>query len=761
MTQQLRVREFSRTALALAVLAAFASAQAQDKKEEGKKSPIETEITLEGGAAYVSGDSADRAFWGQYNGMRNQDVYGIANFNYSRRDSSTGTWLDVYGSNLGLQTREIGVFWTRQGEWKLNANYDELWRVNPYTVNTGVSGSDTAPTANYLSGGAGSGGDTNPNTKRRKIELGGSKAFGSTWLIEGSVNSENKTGTEFFGIGNVCPGTLTTSTTAGCLYTPGTPSTPGATAGFGILYYPKPVDYNHTQAEARFNYAGSSLQLSGGYYGSFFSNDNGSMMPGVPARLNNAVGQALPATTIPQPPPPTGVPPTPGVQGYLQQPVALSPDNTFHQFDLTGAYTFSPTIRSNFKLSYATTTQDQEFASMGLSGAPAGVSNLNGQVNHTLAQFRVVANPIAKLSLMGEYRYSNQEDETTIVPYSQAGAVQYSNQRVSREVNNGKLEATYRFPYAIQGTAGWGFESINRGSYTASASYAGVSAMREETDETTWFLQVRRNMSETVSGLLSYSSSSRDGSNWLAPGTNGVGLVPVNDPAAQLGASAIYMPTLADRDRSKLRFLLTWTATDALTVQFAADTGKDDYKAPTQYALQESKFDLYTLDVNYALSDAWNLNGYFSSGSQKIHQARPGGYILAFDDKSLSAGIGFNGKATEKLRLGGTLAFVSNTDTYAQSLDSTAAPGSAQLLAATGGLPEVVYRRTELRFYGAYDLSKRSALRFDAAYQRLTYEDWGFAYGSTPFLYSDNTTVNLQTDQNVGYLGVSYVYTWK
>ena len=265
MTKQARVREFSRTALALAVLAAFASAHAQDKKEEEKKSPVETTITLEGGAMGVSGDPADRAFWGQYNGMRFQDVYGIANFDYSRRDTSTGTLLDVYGSNLGLQTRELGVFWTRQGEWRLNANYGELWRVNPYTVNTAVTGGDTAPSANYMFGGAGSGGDTYPNTKRRSLILGDSKSSSGTWMLEGSVNSENKNGSELFGVGNQCPGT----TASGCSFTPGT------TAGFGVLYYPKPVDYNHTQAEARLNYAGSSLQLSGGYYGSFFSNATG------------------------------------------------------------------------------------------------------------------------------------------------------------------------------------------------------------------------------------------------------------------------------------------------------------------------------------------------------------------------------------------------------------------------------------------------------------------------------------------------------
>ena len=737
MTQQQRVRTFSRTTVALAILAAFAGVQAQDKKEEEKANPVSTQITLEGGAAVVSGDPKDRAFWGQYNGMRFQDAYGIANFDYSRRDTSTGSWLDVYGSNLGLQTRELGVFWTRQGDWRLNASYGELWHVNPYTVNTGISGGATTPQANYLFGGPGSGGDTNPNTKRQAIILGGSKHLDATWMIEGSVNSENKNGSQLFGVGNNCPST----TASGCSFTP------GSTAGFGVLYYPKPIDYNHTQAEARVNYSGSALQLSGGYYGSFFSNSFGSMTPGVPGTLNNAVGTPLPAG--------------PGVQSYIGQPVGFAPDNSFNQLDLIGSYVFSPIVRTNFKLAYGRTTQDQDFAGMGLLGAPAGVSSLNGEVNNTLAQVRVIANPMAKLSLVGEYRYSNQNDETTIVPYSQVGLVEYTNQRVHREVNNGRLEATYKFPYAIQGTAGWRYESIDRGSFTPTASYSGVSALREQTDETTWFVEVRRNMTETVSGLLNYSSSKRDGSDWLAPGASGVGLVSVSDPLSQLGSTAIYMPTLADRDRTKLRLLLTWTATDALTVQFSADVGRDDYSMPTRYALQESKFDLYTIDVNYALSEAWNLNGYLSSGKQKLNQARPGGYVLAFDDKSFNAGIGMNGKVSEKLRLGGTLSYINNTDSYAQSLDVNPAPGNAQLLAVTGGLPDTVYRRTELRLYGTYGLTDSSTLRFDAAYQRLTYEDWGYAYGGTPFLYSDNTTVYLQPNQNVGYLGLSYIYTWR
>ena len=738
MTQQNRVREFRRSALALAVCAAVAGVQAQEKKEEEAKSPIERQATIEMGAAGVTGDSADRAFWGQYNGMRNQDAYGILNFDYSRRDASTGAWLDVIGTNLGLQTRDIGVFWSRQGDWKLDATYGELRSVNPYTVNTAVLGTGTTtPTAQYLSGGPGSGGDTDLATKRKGLLLGGSKWLGSELQLEGSVSSEKKTGNLQFGIGNQCP----SSASSGCSFTP------GLTSGAGVLYFPQPVDSNHTQVEARLNYAGPALQLSGGYYGSFFSNNNGALNPGVPSTLNNAIGQPLPAG--------------PGVVAYLSQPVASAPENHFNYLDLTGAYTFSPAVRTNFKLAYSQGRQNQDFAGAGLTGAPAGIGSLDGEVATTLAQLRLIANPIANLSLNLEYRYQNNEDNTPVVAYNQIGTVSFTNQTVSREVNAAKLEATYRFPWAIRGLAGLGWTSVDRGAFTPTASYTGVSALREQTDETSWWFEVRRSMTQTISGSLRYTGASRSGSDWLAPASGGVGLVTVTDPASQLGANAIYMPTMADRDRSTVRLLLNWMATDALSVQFAIDYGRDSYNAPTQYALQDSKFDLYTLDVSYALSDAWNLNGYVSTGSQKLNQARPGGYILAFDDSALSAGIGVNGKVGEKWRLGGTLSYVSNEDKYVQSVGPATTAGNAALLAATGGLPEVVFRRLDLRLYGTYAFSERSSIRADAAYQRLTYQDWGWAYGGTPFLYSDNTTVYLQPSQNVGYIGVSYIYSWK
>jgi len=747
MKQSTTPRRFPRRALALATAAACTAmagvmalgagaAYAQDKPEE-KPDPVDTRITIEAGAAGVSGDSSDRGFWGMYNGMRNQDAYGIADFEYSRRDSSTGTWLDIVGNNLGLQTRDIGLEWTRQGDWRLGANYGELRVVDPYTVNTGVQGfGTTTPTSNYLIGGAGSGGDTDLATKRKAFSLVGSKWLGSEFQIEGNVTTEKKSGAQIFGIGNVCPSTVS----AGCTFTP------GATAGFGILYMPMPIDYDHTQVEARVNYIGSSLQLSGGYYGSFFSSGYGSMTPGIPGMLNNAVGQGLPVGA--------------GVQQYLGQTVALAPDSQMNHFDLTGSYVFSPMIRANFKVAYSQATQDQDFASMGLPAARTGASNLDGRVDTTLAQVRVVANPMDKLSIVAEYRYTDTDDKTPIAEFNQANALVYTNQTTSRDTSTAKLEASYRMPWAVVGSAGVGYTSIDR-SYTGTASYTGISALRTETEETSWWIQFRRSLSESISGSIGYYGSTRDGSDWLAPGSNSIGLLPVSDPASQLGPNAIYMPTLADRDRTAVRLMVNWAATEELSLQFSADIGRDDYDMPSQYALQKSDFDSYSLDATYILSEDWSLNAYVSAGKQTLNQSRPNGYVLSFEDKPLSVGLGFNGKVGEKIQLGGQLAYTTTEDSYQQGLGATTTPANAALLAASGGLPDITYRNFGLKLYGTYDYSERSTIRASVQYSRISYDDWAYNYNGTPYLYSDNTTFYLDPRQAVTFFGLSYIYRWQ
>jgi hypothetical protein len=231
--------------------------------------------------------------------------------------------------------------------------------------------------------------------------------------------------------------------------------------------------------------------------------------------------------------------------------------------------------------------------------------------------------------------------------------------------------------------------------------------------------------------------------------------------ASTFASTAIFAPTLADRRRDQLKVQANWQPSDSLLLVVSAAGGKDDYSMPSEYALRDSKLRLYTIDANYAISDAWNVNGFASYGTQKLNQARPAGAILAFDNTNTTIGVGATGRISEQIEVGGTLAYVSDNNAYAQALDPLANPASGALLAATGGLPDIKYQQTELRLYGKYALAKNQALRLDAIYQQTKYNDWAYEYGTVPFTYSDNTILTLDQNQSVVYLGVSYVYSWR
>ncbi len=719
------------TAIAIAVLAAFGSARA-DSQGEGSVSV---------GAGAVSGNSADRSLFGQYNGMRNDSGYGLLDFSYYRVNPDTGTTVDARGTNLGLDTRELQLDWQRQGNWKFSLNYGELTRRDPYTVNTGLLGAGSStPQVSYLSGGVGSGSDLTLSTKRTSLGVAFSKWFNPAVQLEVSLKGEKKEGSRLFGIGITC----------GSPVTPGCAAPDAFTAGTGILLLPEPIDSNHAQVEARVNYAGAKLRLSAGYYGSFFNNQFATLNPNVSGSLNSPLGAPLT--------------PSAGLLSILNNPVALAPDNQAHQFDLTGNYAFTPTTRANFKLAYGQATQKQDFGAS-FAGVPMGVTNLGARVDTTLAQVGITSRPLPKLSLLAEARYEDKDDKTPLALYNVEGfgTYAYTNMRLPNTKTRGRLMATYQITNEIQGSVGANYEHIDRGTFTPTSAVAGITALRQKTDETGFYVDLRRRMTETLSGSIRLETSDRTGSNWLQPSSTGFGVTEVTAPSITFNDSiAILMPTLADRRRNKGKLTATWQPMDELSLQLVAEGGEDKYRGSDQ-GLRSTHMELYSLDADYLLSDEYSvrLTGYASIGSQRLNQARPGGYILGFDNSNTSVGLGIVGKPTEKIDLGGGVTFINDKNVYAQTLDASALPGNAALLAAAGGLPDIVYRSTQVKLYGKYALSEASTVRLDAMYQRAKYNDWAYGYNGVPYTYSDNTTVWIKPVQEVTFFGVTYIYAWK
>lgn len=726
--------QFRLTAVAFAACALCSAAQAQSEPEGPP--PIQATMTV--GAGLVDGSRADRALFGQYNGLQgDRHVVGTLGIDYRLRKPEPGSWVDFRAENLLGDTREMHLVWKNPGEWKFMADYAELVHYDPLTLNTGMIGAGTTtPQVVVLPGGPGTGSEFELKTKRTGLGVGFSRRINNTMQFEVDLKSENKEGSRLFGVGVNCFSAIATCGT-----------TTNTHVGWGLLMLPEPISANHSQVEARLSYALNKFRVSAGYYGSFYRNDYATLNPSVPGVLNNPLGSPLALSS--------------GLQSLLSQPVALSPDNQAHQFDLTGGYTFTDKTQGTFRLGYARATQDSDFVGNGLAGAPAGISNLAGKVTTTSARLGITSRPLPKLALLADVRYEDKDDQTPIAYYNYAdGNTRYTNRTLPDRRTRGKLQASWQFAGGFLGTVGADYEAIDRGTFTATSAAAGISALRQQTDETSLRAELRRQITEDFSGSVIVSSSRRNGSNWLRD-NSGSGVTEVNNPsdaATGFFPDAIFMPLLADRQRDKVRFFADWQPSKKLTLQFSAEQGKDRYDTPSAYGLHDTRVRQYGVDFVYAESFNWNFNGYVSQGAQTFNQSRYAGYVMAFENTSLNAGFGFTGKIASNFEIGGNLSFSDDKSVYAQTLDLFATADSAALLAATGGLPDVVYRQTALKLYGNYALDKRSAVRFDLIHQRNQANDWAWNYNGVPFAYSDGTTVMQKPSQHVSFIGLTYIY---
>jgi MtrB/PioB family decaheme-associated outer membrane protein len=720
------------TVLVLALATAFGSAYAADDKDK------EVEGSVSVGVGAVADGRGDRSLFDQYSGYPpGSTVRGTLDADYYRRDAERGIATQFRASDLLNGNRELGFRWTRYGDWKFSADYRELTRLNPFVANTGLIGAGTTtPQVVPLLGGPGTGGDVDMKTKRTGLGLGFTKVLSTRWQFDINLNTEQKEGSRLFGVGMTCP----TFVAPGCL------GTTSVAAGWAVLLLPEPIDSNHTQADARVSFAGEKLSLSVGYYGSFYRNGNGALAPSVPGSLSNPLGALSPLNT--------------GLQPILNNPVALWPDNQAHQLDVTGHYAFTRTTSGNFKVAYSQATQQQNF---GAFAAPTGVSDLGGKLSTTLAQLGVSSRPLPKLSLNANVRYEHRSDSTPLALYGLEGTSSFTNQHYPLTTSKAKAEAAYQFTSDYRGLVGAFYNGTDRGTFTSSASLAGVTAVRQKNDESGLRAELRRRMSTNFSGAIGVESSRRTGSNWLR-GNSGTGVTEVPDPGAAAAqtifATGIFPVNMADRRRDKVKFTGDWQPSEKLSLQVVAEVGQDRYDVPSAYGVHKTAMDQVGVDASYAVNDNWNITGFVSHGRQQLDQARPGAAFMAFDDKSTSLGVGVTGKVSGKVDVGGNLSWLNDRSSYAQTLDATADLGSAALLAATGGLPDITFRQTQLKLFGRYTIDKQSAVRLQFMHWRTHWNDWAWNANGTPFVYSDGTTVNSRNSQSVSFVGVTYTRRW-
>ena len=748
---------FRQTLIALAAVAACASVYAQDSEIKQLTSP-ESSITLGGGA--VTGLRRDRALMGQYNGLRDYNGYFQLDVDINKRDDATGTSMTVKGRNLGLDSRDLSFTHEKQGDWKYGLDYSELVRHDPRTVNTGMTGAGTTTPNVVRLATPGSGADLDFKMKRVGLGLMGEKWITNNLQLEVNFKAEDKSGERRFGRGYACAAYVCTNT-----------GQSATTQTWALLMMAEPIQSTTKQIDAKLNFSADKLNLSVGYYGSFYTNANGNLTATVPNQLNNPTGGL--ATLSP------AVAGGTSLQNVMQMPTALAPDNQAHQFYVAGNYAFTPTTRATFKYAFTHATQDEDFASMGLvtpvsGNPPAGVSSLGGVVDTTLMQLGLTARPLPKLSVVANLRYEDKDDKTPRALYNVQNTAVWYNSLVNSTKLVGKLDGTYRLANDLRATLGLDYSDQDRPVPVSitEEKLAGLGAVRAKNREAGYRLELRRSMSETLTGAVGYSRSNRTGSDWTSLNTGalfqqwGLGYGQTGTASLFIGLNPTnaFPMNMADVRREKVKLSASWTPSEQVEVQFYVENGEETNT--TSYSeiaggrgWRSNGSTIYSVDASYAMSDTWKLNGYISQGDQK-RKVTHSVYTADLSTRSDAIGLGVIGQPTGRLELGANLMYLNDDSRYGLAAMPTAtggAPTAANVTQAAIGLPNVKYEITSLNLFAKYALDKNSAIRVNLLHQSIKLDEWSYGYNGVPFVYSDNTTVNMSQVQAVTAIGVAYI----
>lgn len=769
MSTQYKFINVQHTLVAAALIAAFGPVRAQDSTEVEKMiRPDSGSVGV--GFSVVSGKREDRANFGQYNGFRKNSGQMDLDVDYLKRDEASGTWTTFNGRNLGNENRELGFSQQKQGDWKYSFDYGELVRNYVNTINTSLQGVGTAnlnvnalgapPVAATsaarraaLAAAQGTGTNVDLKTTRRNFSVGAEKWLTPSLLFEASFKSEDKDGARMFGRYAPCS---TTAITAKDGY--------ACTDAIGaLLLLPEPISSTTRQIEAKLNYADDKLTLAGAYYGSFYTNDYGSLTPTYSGNLWNPDGSSFnPATNRL-----TSVFSGGGA-------LALPPNNQSHQLSLTGTYAITPTTRATFKYAATHGTQKEDFGAQGFAGAPRGA--LDAVIDTTTAQFGLTARPIPKLSLVANLRYEQKSDKTPIVSYvgnattsvivrgsPSATWTGKTNGPGSHTKVVGKLEASYQLPDSYRVTAGLDYDMRDVGRPTGTNDASGqASAIRAKNDEIGYRGELRKSFADNFSGAVSAGHSYRSGSRWMTPGNGGLTnsatplVAATADNGALQGAGFNLFPLFwADTQRDKLKVSGDWAVTENLSIQASIDGSADHYFAPSMRGARDGKTTNFNLDSSYKISDNYKMTAWYSRGDTILDvNGSTGAYMASLRQLGNSLGLGFRGAPKGNLEVGADL-------TYSYEVNRTAL-GVIGASTEPSSLPAAAFRQLNLNIFGKYALDKAADIRVNLAHQRYYSNEWFWNNNDgTNFFYSDGSTVTQKNQQNVTFIGAAYIYKFQ
>lgn len=690
--------KFALTALAAALAAAY-GATAAAESDPALDDLIKPSSSVSIG---VGTWNKDRPQMGIYDGMRKDDAKLLFDADVRKRDDETGTWLTLSVRNLGLDTREIRGEYLEQGKFGAAVEYSEFQTRAPYTINSNVTGIGTnaqALGANIPNTAIGSGANYQFGLDRDRLGFSFYRNLGLGLDLKVKLTTEDKKGERI-------------------------------TSNGSSIFVADLIDWTTHKAEATLDYSKDKLHLSGGYYGSWYVN-------------NNSAGFVQ------------GGAATVAGGNRMTQPL----DNQAHQAFLSGHYGFTPTTKGSFKIAYTHGTQNETLPTSQISSnSYANIPSLQGKVDTTLVQVGLSTRPLSRLSVTANFRYNDVKDKTpqyaSVTRTDNGGTLAINSTPYSYKTTSAKLEGTYNLGNGYAAMAGIDYLKQNRSVFTVigGAAYNPYVPMRAETDELTYTLQLRKSLSETLNGSVSYAYGDKSGSDYQAiAGNAGVAFVsPVNT---------------ADRERDKIRLALDWAPSEALDVQMNLEKAVDKYGNNVRsQGLHRGEADLLSLDANYRISDDWKAAGWYSVNTNDVHLVAYGPNAAPTNlrtrkqnDTGHALGFSLTGQVTAKTAVGAELTWANDKTHF----DQSNADGSA-----TGVLaPDITSRITRFKLFADYALDKTSNVRVDLVHEKWHSNDWLWTYqDGKPWQFgtaTDGTTVITTPKQNATFIGARYVYKFR
>lgn len=650
--------------------------------------------TVELGLGNVSDDSFK---FGEYNGLNEKGGFLIGNAALRSRGANANYW-NVDASNLGLDTRSLGVEGGKQGTYKVILQYDEL----PHYISDSAatpylgSGTDTLTLpGTWVKAGSTAGMTDLANslqpvdleTKRKRLGLGVTLASVRDWEFAVKVRHETKEGTQRI---------------AGTFF-------------FNAAQLVQPVDYVTDQVDVSASYTGSKWQARLAYYGSTFSNNNSSLT------WDN------PYTS------------TPGVDDKGQ--LALAPDNEFHQILASAGYSFSDKTRASADLAFGHMTQNQAYLAPTLNTTlvvPAlPQSSLDGSVDTLNANLKVVSALMDKLRLNAAFIYDDRNNKTPQAAYPWVTTDMIlnparTNLPYSFTKSTAKLSADYLATARTRASAGFDYETNER-------TYQEVA----KTTENTFWGKVNTRVLDNLDLMLKLAHADRDNSGYV--------VVPEISPPEN---PLLRKYNMASRTRDTGGLRADVSAWQTVNLGFGIDYANDDY-SKSQIGLTESRDVSYGVDASTLLAKNTTLYVFLTREQIKSNQA--GSQLFSTpdwtgenNDTVDTAGIGVKHTLIKsKLDIGADYAI---SHSRGEVTVYTGAPDPA--------FPDLISKLGSVKLYATYRIKDNISLNGTYWYESYKSENWQLD-GVTPSTIPNVLTLGEQPPSyyvNVVMLTVRYKF---